>query len=139
MRLRYIAAILTVLLAGGMAFAQSPQKPPRPILSQSVPFVPPTRAERIAFFGSSAAMWGAAVYDVRTTESVLDTGKYKEGNPFLRTNGFSPALVYGSVALTTVGTTYLYKRGHPKLAIVVNLVVCGIHVAAGIHNSRLPR
>ena len=136
---RVLAAILVVLVFSSVSAAQSPSAPTRPILTSSVPVVPPSRAERIALFGSAAAMWGAAAYDVHTTNVALDTGHYREGNPLLRANGFSPALVYGSTALTTVGTTYLYRRGHPKLAIVVNLVVCGIHVAAGIHNSRLPR
>lgn len=112
-----------------------------PVLAQAHADHSPTKLEQSIFALSSVSLWGATAADAITTDRLIETGRFREGNPILaRENGTlnKPAL-FVLTAGQNAATYYLYRHGHPRWAAAVNFLVAGAHLAiAFTSNRRLP-
>jgi hypothetical protein len=87
------------------------------------------------FSASRFALFAITVADVETTWHVIDRGGH-ELNPVLGQSRAQEALIAGgSVAALTVVTERLYKTGHRKLALIMNVAASGGHGFAAWHNA----
>jgi hypothetical protein len=89
------------------------------------------------YTASRVALYSSLALDIATTERVLRNGG-RELNPLLGQNPYrrNATAIGLTLAGDLLGTRWLRKNGHPKLATVTNFVLSGLHFGAGIHNAR---
>jgi hypothetical protein len=110
---------------------------PAPTLAQQ-----PTSRERAAYAFSVGAVLATGAADVATTHRAVTVYGAAEANPILRKRDGTPSYVR-KVAIVAADLVLvdrlLYRRGHPRLAVLVNLGVAAVQTWAAAHNHRIVR
>lgn len=112
--------VVCILLWAGQAAAQEPARR--------------SLQEGRLYTESRITLYGAAAFDIVTTEMVMRNGG-RELNPIAGQNfARRTGVAVGTAVLADFLTNRLRRTGHPKLATVCNFVVGGIRFGAGTHN-----
>lgn len=140
-----------VLVSAASAAAQGPVHPfIRPDLAINaipaqipapVPYIPtldPEVRPAALYYTSIPLAAGATVWDNSVSQYNFDHGISREGNAILsQSNAQRWSLSLGITGGVMVANHYLvYKKGHTKAAIAVNLVITALHVGAAIYGIK---
>ena len=89
---------------------------------------------------SRGALYAGAGLDLATTLRGYRSHR-TETNPLIRNlpgNRYvtTSAVVLGTAAAADLATKFLKAHGHPRLAVISNFCLGGLHIYAGVHNMR---
>lgn len=117
--MRRVAMLMVMLLVSSPDWAQSKKT------DLNVPF----QISRMTFVAAAGA-------DLGTT--IRARHDLQESNPILgKSCGQQVAVTAGMTAVSLLLSNHLYRHGHPKLAIFLNLLGTGVHGWAATHNWSL--
>ena len=89
---------------------------------------------------SRGALYAGAGLDLATTLRGYQSQR-TETNPLIRNlpgNRYvtTSAVVLGTAAVADIAAAFLKAHGHPRLAVISNFCLGGLHIYAGVHNMR---
>lgn len=96
------------------------------------------------YMASLAFVAGGDAFDLWTTFGAIDRGGY-EANPLMaglgdrNKAGIATLNIGLQTGLVLFNHYFLYKRGHKKIATVLNFATGAVHVGAGVHNLGVGR
>lgn len=146
--LRFTLLVYMVLVSVASAAAQGPVHPfIQPDLAINtatiqipapVPYIPtldPAVRPVVLYYASIPLAAGATVWDNSVSQYNFDHGISREGNVILsQSNAQRWTLSLGITGGVMVANHYLiYKKGHTKTAIAINMVITALHVGAAIY------